>query len=651
MKWLKSKSGSGTYSAGISGITTNYEASQRHILAAHAKGEFVEEMWKMVSGPAENQEHHQRDLRPTEITRSEKQVQRTLEAFKSFINPFQLEKSQPLISLSSGATVAEDVRSDVLKALQKGKFQKEEFISSRLQTTNIPFFDPIKRNKFKTMSSATPKKTLVASNKKVIQYKCTSGFIFQVFIKSNELKSRISISDLMSYPLTLTPYSISTIDGFFAKTNKAKAMSYIIKDIANEKLPSPSECALIQDGNASFYMSNVPQNKKSISERIYKSLPSAAETVFSTDTYVQRLQSPKSAERDRRGCGDRFVVNGLNVRRPADWSTFLTNDENKTALIHLILNHWSSQEMAEHIKDRPVIFIEAGQAFRVEAVNGVISKQIVPELCSNHEETDVRVIIYLKHIQDTMRHITTVRVRANDSDIFFILLFYAKSFTVKIIFDMGDRLININKVAEEYSQDHISALLALHAFTGTDCTSAFKGKGKVRPMKLIIQHPKFVELFSKIGTSWDCDNDTLSGIEEFTCLMYGFNQRIKHVDDAREVKIKKMCGSTLEIRQGISIDLSTFPPCKRVLLQHLKRVNFQVCLWKRAHEQYPEIPSPLDHGFYINKESGKLEPLWFDGDVIPKVLVDVSGDEEIDENADEIHTYMDDDEEEEEEDD
>ena len=39
MKWLKSISGSGIYSAGISGITSNYEASQRHILTVHAKGE------------------------------------------------------------------------------------------------------------------------------------------------------------------------------------------------------------------------------------------------------------------------------------------------------------------------------------------------------------------------------------------------------------------------------------------------------------------------------------------------------------------------------------------------------------------------------------------------------------------------------------
>ena len=56
----------------------------------------------------------------------------------------------------------------------------------------------------------------------------------------------------------------------------------------------------------------------------------------------------------------------------------------------------------------------------------------------------------------------------------------------------------------------------------------------------------------------------------------------------------------------VSIDFSTFPPCKRVLFLLIKRVNFQVAIWKRTHEHNPEIPSPLDHGFHLNSENGKL---------------------------------------------
>ena len=47
----------------------------------------------------------------------------------------------------------------------------------------------------------------------------------------------------MAYPLTLTPYSMATIDGFFAKTNKAQGMNYLIKDADNAYalLPDPNE--------------------------------------------------------------------------------------------------------------------------------------------------------------------------------------------------------------------------------------------------------------------------------------------------------------------------------------------------------------------------------------------------------------------------
>jgi len=49
--------------------------------------------------------------------------------------------------------------------------------------------------------------------------------------------------------------------------------------------------------------------------------------------------------------------------------------------------------MMEEILRRPVIFIEAGKAFKIESHAGVMSKELVPEICSNHEETDVRLII------------------------------------------------------------------------------------------------------------------------------------------------------------------------------------------------------------------------------------------------------------------
>ena len=218
--------------------------------------------------------------------------------------------------------------------------------------------------------------------------------------------------------------------------------------------------------------------------------------------------------------------------------------------------------MMEEIVRRSIIFIEAGQAFKLTCLDGVTSVEHLPEICSSHEETDVIIIIYIKYIQTTMSHIKTIKVRAKDSDIFFILLYFAKSFSIDILMDTGEKLINISHLADNYSQEHIAALLALHAFTGADCTSAFKGKEKIRPMKLLSQNSKFIHIFAAVGLTWTLDDDHIvNGIEEFTCRLYGVGPRVKQVDVAREIKVKNIYGSNVDLRPGLSIDLSTFPPC------------------------------------------------------------------------------------------
>ena len=60
---------------------------------------------------------------------------------------------------------------------------------------------------------------------------------------------------------------------------------------------------------------------------------------------------------------------------------------------------------------------------------------------------------------------------------------------------------------------------------------------------------------------WTLDDDHIvNGIEEFTCRLYGVGPRVKQVDVAREIKVKNICGSNVDLRPGLSNDLSIFPP-------------------------------------------------------------------------------------------
>ena len=94
-----------------------------------------------------------------------------------------------------------------------------------------------------------------------------------------------------------------------------------------------------------------------------------------------------------------------------------------------------------------------------------------------------------------------MRIKSPDTDIFFILLRYAEEFgDTTALFDTGKgnqkRLIEISSLTKGLTQNYCTALLALHAFTGADTTSAFKSKGKLKPMTLLKGNHSFIETYA-----------------------------------------------------------------------------------------------------------------------------------------------------------
>ena len=551
MRHSKASSGPGTAAAGLTGITGNPEAYQRHIITTHERVSYAEAAYRMADMQHDEEKNGKhKDLRPSQVKRSEDLVTAVGAAFDGFANPFNIQDDR-LICLSSGAPAGEEITTSLLNAEKKGKEQKEMFIQKRLLAKHVPFFDPIKRNNFKTMATKAASKKVTSSASKVVQYKATSSLVFQLFVKSQMLGVEISTAELMTYPLTVTPCAIATTDGFFAKTNKAAGMNKMISEEDDVDLPPVETTAVISDGNATFYMKQVPARMGQIAQKILQSVPSGAETIFSIDSYHD--DSIKTAERQRRGCGEKFVIQGEQTKRPHDWKGFLSNDENKQQLIHILSKSWSSDANASRLQNQPVILIENGIATQLSSVDGKTTTAIrIPELDSTQEETDTRIMLYIQYAQDTGR--SYARVRANDSDIFFILLHYAKQLTITVILDTGTRLINISDITEEFTQEWCTALLGLHAYTGCDSTSAFKGRGKIKPLKALQGAPKFVPVLAKLGDEWEVSDESLDGLEEFCCLLYG-HKRVKRVNTVRDVKLKKVCGSSGTLKSTTSVDL------------------------------------------------------------------------------------------------
>ena len=121
----------------------------------------------------------------------------------------------------------------------------------------------------------------------------------------------------------------------------------------------------------------------------------------------------------------------------------------------------------------------------------------VSELYSNQEETDSRVILYLRYA--VSQGYKSAVVRTPDTDLFFLLLHHARLICLKIILDIGSgkypQLVDILELSGSLGQEHCSTLLAYHVYSGEDCTSAFKGKGKVLGLKKLEGNPKYHRAF------------------------------------------------------------------------------------------------------------------------------------------------------------
>jgi len=66
-----------------------------------------------------------------------------------------------------------------------------------------------------------------------------------------------------------------------------------------------------------------------------------------------------------------------------------------------------------------------------------------------------------------------------------------------------------------------------------------------------------------------------------------------------------------------NVDTDNLPPCRRSLSRHIRRANHQVGIWKRAHIPEPTIPKASQGHGWEEIEDGCIDPLWFDGDVLP----------------------------------
>ena len=488
---------------GIIGFSRNYAAYYRWCVTRHYRAKLVEATLSLADMSASDSSVH-KELQLSQVRNSENDAKKVVEAFNNFTNPFQTEIMDEVFCLSSGKPAPTEVKTDLLRADECGRAAMETFIKERLVDKSVPFHEPIKRMKLKTFASTTLVKKVKSSDNKLVQIKAERNIFGQLVLLSVE--NNIDLQVTLSYPLGIVPFSLATADGMPTKTNKAKIMQIMEAGIEPANQPPENEAVHVYDGNAT--LQSLPKSKPDTFEKlalmVFNLLPKTKRVDFVTDTYIPN--SIKSFERQKRGSSPTFLLSGPKTKTPRDWNGFMSNDDNKTQLIQLLLDEWQKDTYANKLVGRKLFFVCGEQCFCLSSEDGEsVTKELQADLCSSQEEADTRIILHCLHISRTCSQSSEIVVRSPDTDVLVLLLRFAQDIEQSVLFDTGAadkrRLLSVKQMIESKGPQFCRILPSLHSFTGCDTTSAFVKKGKVQPLRCVEKDPCFMTVFERLGVT------------------------------------------------------------------------------------------------------------------------------------------------------
>jgi hypothetical protein len=150
--------------------------------------------------------------------------------------------------------------------------------------------------------------------------------------------------------------------------------------------------------------------------------------------------------------------------------------------------------------------------------------------------------------------------------------------------------ISVKALFDSLGKEKASALLGMHAITGSDTTGKLAGRTKEFSFKVFLKASGAVlKSLSMLGEdNFDVD-EAFPGIEEYICSLYRSPYNTISKTRWYLFSNKQAQGSAL-------------PPTKDALLQHVQRANYQALVWKNATKPFSQIGCPSEHGWELVNE-------------------------------------------------
>ena len=120
--------------------------------------------------------------------------------------------------------------------------------------------------------------------------------------------------------------------------------------------------------------------------------------------------------------------------------------------------------------------------------------------------------------------------------------------------------------------------------------SSFSGKGKKKSFGVLEKKVKFQEALTSLGNTWEVTLEMFTAIQGFIRAIYVSTKKT-----INEVRFDFLYQNYQN--QNKIVDMSTLPPCERILFLYVKRVNYIASIWKKANVAKLVLPPITDYGW------------------------------------------------------
>ena len=478
----------------------------------------------------------------------------------------------------------------------------------------------MKKLKLSTFSSMNKVKVCKTKDKILMLTSSTDIFSKVAIIAQ---KRSIDLKPLFTYPLGAVPLSLCQPDGTLNKTAKSSLLHKLEGTVS--PLSSVSgEYTFIVDGMACVRQIKVAKMKYGqFAITLLRYIIGLAKTAERIDVVfdVYKDISIKDVERNRRSHGELKLSQIVSSADIKQWSQVLSSNENKNKLVSFVVAEWKHN--LSILGEKKVFVTLNTDALMLTST----AFSPVPTLRSDHEEADTRMLLHAKHASLSC---DKVMIYTPDTDVIIAAISVCSAIEADLFVMTGKgnarRIIDITKIAEKANeklnrttldeQTFQMALLGYHSFTGCDTTSCFAGRGKVRPLNIMASNERYLRTFSSLGNEPTVSDDAIDVLGTFVCEMYGEKPRANEDMSVDLVRYKMYC------RKGGKISYDCLPPCRNVLVQHIRRSHYQARIWRQCLTPYINPDDPTDqHGWCLN--DNMIDIVWMTCNPAPDEVLEL----------------------------